>query len=414
MNAVRHSGIFEFLSLKTGVSETRLIEKLRNMGVPEFISYVESVPTRLCIRDMVLADDLSDSRGVVMIRQGVPIGKHFTMLLERYFKEPSFKTSELVLNVDDSVLRSYQTSLRIRIISLYEASVSRQSRHSEYLKYWINESAVFNDNINSFFKGMVANVKGVSTTLGVLRVCTDDDDLLHEASVILSLSMKICSLLQAKKKINTENMALVYKLAYGAFFFYFLLREKSNQVRDLQIEDSHDLIRYYKKSREADLPLFAKNSKNSFIVKLLVTQHIFLALLEKNKLSANSMDAHRMMHYLADMGYADQGAANILSEIFLPAKKQSLLEYAVRIKGQCSENPVIWGIAGDMMPVRVICDKHDCEKAGNHKTFIPSDIKICTDRMFCTKIKAGVYYRCESLTQKMEEFYSSIAEKKAN
>ena len=428
MQTIVHANIFEMLAADLDLSENTLRDKLMAQGASEFVKYLRLNSVCMFTHTLPMASELRDMGGNILINKDIPIDKYIESLLERYVVNPGFMTTSVSVQASDEVLELY----RLRVNARLERSIERVKNGGGKFKSfheYVDQKTGISRNFSGFVDRLLDNAKGISVMLKMVRNLDSHMEMFSNTVHTTFLGMIVASMYMSRaenlgeKDYFLHNMTFTTFMQYSGIFSGYALEDsepalkchQSAQIaaglcRDPQVYKAI-LHRYsYRDSDGTAVFNIPENSSNPFL-RILMTVNLFVDIVKKNRYTAGSIEVHKVMYELAYSGYADIEIVKLLCRLFLPAMKQQLLEYAFKLRQACPKRPLVWGITGDGMPVRLICDK-ECAYAGLHKTFIPANQILHTDEGdFQTGAIAGIYYPCEFLTDKMRVYYSNLAEK---
>jgi hypothetical protein len=426
MKNIDHNNIFELISLDTGLSENDLQTKLRSMGRRSFVDYATKNGLTLVSTSMPFGAEVKDPNGKVLINAGVPVGKYFEVLLDRYVNDDRFHTSTISIECTSDVLNYYRTKTYERIGTILNDFIFSQDKYSTFYsrikenKFDIKAVDVFNRAIDH----VLASPDGIMAMVKIFKNSTEKRELITDNfnSAFISLALAPFS---RNMLIGDESGGFLSKIALTSILQNIAelmdcgqnsdcIERSASIAKTLINDDSVEEAIRMKTYADGDksVPIFTDqiNRKNYFL-RMLVTVNLFVELVKINKTDPHNLEVHKSLYELAELGYADKEMVTFISKLFLPAVKSLVLEYAYKIKNSCGADPVIWSTIGDMLPVKFLCPKPDCLHAGQHKTFIPEDVKIEADNVYQTRISAGMYTTCKMLTDKLQEYYKSVSQK---
>ncbi len=425
MKNIEHNNIFELISLDTGLSEDDLLARLRSMGRRSFIEYAARNGFSLVGTAMPFGSEVLDPNGKVLINSGVPIGKYLEALLDRYVNDDRFHTSSITIECTSDVLNYYRNKTYERIGMILNDFIFSQDKYNSFYtkikenRFDVKAIDVFNRAIDH----MLASPEGISAMVKIFKNSVEKRELItdnfNSAFISLALAPYSRNLL-----IGDESGGFLMKIALTSIL------QNIAELMDCKNQDCIDRSAYIAKSLINDdsveeairmkiyadgdksVPIFTDQvNRKNFFMRMLVTVNLFVELVKINKTDPHNLEVHKSLYELSELGYADKEMVTFISKLFLPAVKSLVLEYAYKIKNSCGADPVIWSTIGDMLPVKFLCPKPDCLHAGQHKTFIPEDVKIEADNVYQTRINAGMYHTCKMLTDKLQDYYKSVSQK---
>ncbi|MCD8553316.1 hypothetical protein [Seleniivibrio sp.] len=426
MRNIEHNNIFELISLDTGISESDLITKLRSMGRRSFLDYAAKNGLTLIGTSMPFGSEVFDPNGKILINSGVPIGKYLDALLDRYVNDDRFQTSSISIKCTSDVLSYYRSKTYERIEMILNDFIFSQNQYSSFydkIKENMLEVKAL-DVFNRAVDHMLASSDGITAMVKIFKNATDKRELITDNfnSAFISLALTPFS---RNILIGDESGGFLTKIALTSILQNIAqlmdcdnnqdCMERSAQIAKSLINDDsvEDAIRI-KTYADGDksVPIFADQiNRKNFFLRMLITVNLFVELVKINKTDPHNLEVHKSLYELAELGYADKEMVSFISKLFLPAVKSLVLEYAYKIKNSCGADPVIWSTIGDMLPVKFLCPKPNCLHAGQHKTFIPEDVKIEADNVYQTRINAGMYHTCKMLTDKLQDYFKSVSQK---
>jgi hypothetical protein len=425
MKNIEHNNIFELISLDTGLSEDDLLARLRSMGRRSFIEYAAKNGFSLVGTAMPFGSEVRDPNGKVLINSGVPIGKYLEALLDRYVNDDRFHTSLITIECTADVLNYYRSKTYERIGMILNDFIFSQDKYNSFYtkikenRFEVKAIDVFNravDHMLSSPDGISAMVKIFKNSIEKRELITDN---FNSAFISLALTPYSRNLL-----IGDESGGFLMKIALTSVLQNIAeLMDCKNQdcidrsaqiakslINDDSVEEAIRMKIYA--DGDKSVPIFTDQvNRKNFFLRMLVTVNLFVELVKINKTDPHNLEVHKSLYELSELGYADKEMVTFISKLFLPAVKSLVLEYAYKIKNSCGADPVIWSTIGDMLPVKFLCPKPDCLHAGQHKTFIPEDVKIEADNVYQTRINAGMYHTCKLLTDKLQDYYKSVSQK---
>jgi hypothetical protein len=428
MQTIAHSNIFEMLATDLDMSEGLLRDRLVAQGASEFVKFLRFSGITPFSHNISMASELRDMGGNILINKDVPVDKYIESLLERYAENPAFMTTSFNVQIPDEVMELY----RLRVSGKINRTVAKIKNSAGKFKAfhdYADQRTSIGKSLEGFLEKLMETAEGTSIMLKMVRSIDSHMELFSNTvySTFLGLivtSMQIGRMQEfADKDYFLHNMTFTTFMQYSGIFSGYAMEDsdaalKSHQsaqiaaqlCRDPQV---HRAIQHrYVYTTKDGSPVFSlqANAENPFM-RTLMTVNLFVDIVKKNKYTTGSIEVHKVMYELAYAGYADIECVKMLGRLFLPQIKQQLLEYAFRTRQACPQKPLVWGITGDMMPVRIICDK-ECKYSGLHKTFIPEKQSLHTDEWhFDIGADAGIYYPCEFLTDKMRIYYNSLQKK---
>ncbi|WP_303850516.1 hypothetical protein [Seleniivibrio woodruffii] len=425
MKNIEHNNIFELISLDTGLSEDELPAKLRSMGRRSFIDYAVKNGFSLVGTSMPFGSEVRDPNGKVLINSGVPIGKYFEALLDRYVNDDRFNTSTITIECTSDVLNYYRSKTYERIGMILNDFIFSQDKYSSF--YTKIKENMFDvkaiDVFNRAVDHMLASPDGITAMVKIFKNSVEKREMItdnfNSAFISLALAPYSRNLL-----ISDESGGFLMKIALTSILQNIaeLMDCKNQDCTDRSAQIAKSLINDDSVEEAIRMKIYADGDKSvpiftdqvnrkNFFLRMLVTVNLFVELVKINKTDPHNLEVHKSLYELSELGYADKEMVTFISKLFLPAVKSLVLEYAYKIKNSCGADPVIWSTIGDMLPVKFLCPKPDCLHAGQHKTFIPEDVKIEADNVYQTRINAGMYHTCKLLTDKLQEYYKSVSQK---
>jgi len=428
MNHIAHDNIFEYLAIDLDMEEDDLMTKLRTMGTSSFIQYLKDQGTSLYSMHTVLSTELRDIIGSVLINKGIPLDKYLDTLLDRYVHDEYFTTTPFSIESSDEIIKTYREKATVKVKTSIRNTVQKQDKYKSFYKKVRTKKIKAEEHVESFFSTLLSNTDGITFLIRMLKQI----DFHKEAFAQTTNSTYICltlSQMHASKSKSIDQRTFFQKVACTAFLqnsalFTGLVSSKTNPYEKCK-KSAQIVARLCKDEGVAEAisnrhsytdedgrPVFDNiNNRNNFYMNVLMTVNLFIDIIKKNRYGPESIEVHKAMYELADQGYADKNIVSLIGELFLPKVKAQLLEYAYAIQNQCVEKPTIWGVAGDMLPIKFICDKKDCTHAGLHKTLVPQDIEIVTEEFTAASTKGGIYYTCEKLTNRLQIKYKGLQKK---
>jgi len=428
MNHISHDNIFEYLSVDLDVDEDDLRMKLGEIGTNAFIDYLKSKDVSMFSTPTLLSSELRDTLGCVLINKDIPLDKYLDTLLDRYMLDDYFTTSPFAIQTSAEILKIYREKATNKVNAEIDKTVVKQEKFKRFYNKVSTGELKTKGSFDFFMSSLLSNTDGISYMLKMIKNLDYHKDVFVQTtnSTFICLSLTLMHI--NRSKVTNQN-EMIQKVASTCFFqnaglFSGLATEKANPVekckksamvvsklfKDDNITEAIKNRLSYKD--EDDKPIFSgAGNRGNFYRNMLMTVNLFVDIVKKNRFSPESLEVHKAMYELADQGYADKQIVSLLGELFLPVLKHQLLEYAFKIQNQCKEKPIIWGVAGDMLPIKFICNKTDCQHTGQHKTLIPQDVEIVADEIYETKTKAGIYYTCDFLTNRLQIQYKGLQKK---
>lgn len=428
MQSIVHSSVFEMLSVDLDIPEHVLLEKLYEYGTSEFMQFLRNKDISMFKTPMLLGRELRDSSGSILINKNIPIDKYIDSLFDRYINDNDFRTSSFSVLSSDSVLSVYRSKVNIKLLTEIEKLSLSQEKFKQFYSY-ISSKTSIHYSFKSFVNNLMSSSDGVSVMLKYIKNLSHNEDVFNHTANSTYLCMALSFMYLQKSKAISEKDAFLNKVACSAFL------QNAGILTGTVVDDADTALKCRQAAEIAAIlckdpnvydtilnrhcytdgecrPVFknAKNRSNTYM-RIMMTTNLFIDIVRKNKYSTDSIEVHKAMYELADAGYADYEVVQLLAELFLPQIKHRLLEYAFKVQKSCQTKPIIWGVAGDMMPIKLICGKKDCTHAGLHKTLIPSDVEIIADIRYDTDMKAGIYYTCEHLTERLQIYYKALEKK---
>jgi len=425
MAHIVHDNIFEYLSVDMDMDEDDLRMKLTDLGTQSFMQYLKDKEVSMFTTTTVLSTELRDMMGSVLINKGIPLDKYVDTLLDRYVLDDYFTTSAFAIQSSDEIMRIYRKKAITKVNAELQKTVTAQEKYKRFYNKVNSGEIKAQDQFDGFMNSLLSNTDGIAYMLKMIK----NLDFHKETFTQTTNSTFICiaiALMHAKKSKSLDINSFLQKVTCTSFFqnagvFSGLAKAEAHPsekckksamiVAKLCKDDSvteaiKDRLRF--KNDDGD-PIFERsNSNTNFYKNLLMTTNLFMDIIKKNRFAPESLEVHKAMYELAKQGYADPKIVSMIGELFLPRLKHQLLEFAFKIQDDCKERPIIWGVAGDMLPIKFICKKDQCQHCGLHKTLIPQDVEIVADEIYETKTKAGIYYTCELLTNKLQVQYKAI------
>ncbi|MCD8553170.1 hypothetical protein [Seleniivibrio sp.] len=428
MQTISHANVFEMLAADLDLSEGTLRDRLTVQGASEFVKYLKYHNISIFTHNVPMANELRDMGGNILINKDVPVEKYIESLLERYVANPSFITSSFAVQVSDEVLELYRLKVEGRIERALDRVKNAGGKFKAFHEY-VDHKTKIGKSLESFLAKVMDNAKGITVLLKMARNIDGHMNMFSNSVYTTFLGLIIASMHLNRlssvtdKEYFMHNMTFTTFMQYSGIFTGYAMEDsdaslKSHQSAQIASELCRDpqvyraILHRYSYRDDNEIPVFniQENAENPFM-RILMTVNLFVDIVKKNKYTTGSIEVHKVMYELAYAGYADIDSVKLLGRLFLPMKKQQLLEYAFKLRQACPQKPLVWGITGDMMPVRLICDK-ECAYSGLHKTFIPEKQSISTDEGdFGVGNAAGIYYPCEFLTEKMRTYYNNLQKK---
>jgi len=424
MNHIAHENIFEYLSVDMDLEEDDLRQKLSELGTNAFMDYLRHKEVSLFKTPTLLHTELRDTMGSVLINKEIPLDKYLDTLLDRYVLDEYFVTTPFAIKTSDEILRIYKEKATIRVNSELEKTVVKQKKFKRFYKKMERGEVKSQEQFNSFMGELLSNTDGISFMLKMIKRIDFHKEVFIQTTNSMFITVAVAMLHASKSKSidlrNFLNKVTCSSFLQNAGLFSGLVSSKTNPVEKskksalvatklCKDESVAEAIRErHSYTNDEGEPIFKSNGSGNMYKNLLLTVNLFVDIVKKNQFSPESLEVHKAMYTLSKQGYADPTVVNLLGELFLPRLKHQLLDHAFQIQEKCKEMPVIWGVAGDMLPIKFICPREDCQDAGSHKTLIPQDIKIVADEIYETNTKAGMYYTCDKLTNMLKEKYEHI------
>jgi len=430
MNAISHDDIFELISLDLGIEENELKKKLIDMGVERFMEFLHNKDLSLFTTPMVLKNELKDKLGSVLISKDIPLDKYLSNLFERYAADDEFYTTPFSLKPCPEVSRIYKKKTSQKMNKELERSIAQQDKYKSFYSKVFSGDVSSKSKFDNFLSGFLDEFDGINMMLKILKnVDFFAKDFAHTTNSTF-LTLAIADLYIRNNGYSGNKDEFMKKIACSGFFqspelLTGIIRNATNSNERLKQAASvaanycgddlvAEAVRLCKPVEEDDviLPTFSQlSNKTNIFTRILVTVNTFINLINKNNYTPESIEVHKSMLELVKGGHADKEVVELIGQLFLPDIRFALLQQAYKVQEQCPQKPIVWGISGDMLPVRLVCDKIDCQHAGQHKTFIPKDVKINADETYDTDIKAGIYYTCDLLTKRLQIFYMGLKNK---
>ena len=428
MNLIEHGSIFELLSLDTSISEESLKEKLISMGRKSFMDFMIKNGLSIHNTGISLGGEIRDAGGSVLINTGVPVAKYLESLLERYYNDVKFRTSPIKIACTDDVLNFYREKSIERVSSIMADHIYPQSEYCDfYNKVKAKETEIDSlDVFNRSIEYMLTNPDGIKAMVNIFKNSDTQKELLTDNINSLFISLNIAPFCR-QSLIRDESGGILVKIALTSLLqdIASLMNCKTHNcveqsamiakslINDDVIEEAIRVKHCFDK--ESNVPIFSDSiNKSNLFLRILITVNQFIEIVKINKTDPSNLEVHKFMYELAELGYADKEVTVYLSRLFLPQVKHLVLQYAYTIKNSCSSNPIIWSTIGDMLPVKFLCSKESCVHSGQHKTYIPDDVKIEADEIYETRINAGMYHTCKLLSDKLQDYFKSISQKSEN
>lgn len=426
MNIIEHADIFELLSLDTGMSEEVLKEKLAKLGRKSFLGFAEENGMTLHKTGISFGNEVKDNNGNILINKDVPVGKYLDSLLERYTKDTKFSTSPVHIACTSEILTYYREKSVGRVDNILNTTIYTQDKYTEFYNKIRSKETEVNarDVFDRAIIHMLSGSAGIGTMVKIFKNADSKRDLLTDC--INSSFISICIAPYCRQNlINSDSGGVLVKIALTSMLqdIADLMNcgknknciERSAKIaksllNDDIIEEAISVKHCY--DRENSVPVFNDSqNRNNLYLRILLTVNRFIEIIKINKTDPANLEVHKFMYELSELGYVDKDVTAYLSKLFLPAVKYLVLQYAYTIKNTCSADPIIWSTIGDMLPVKFLCPKPDCVNAGQHKTYIPDDVKIKAEDICETRINAGMYNTCRLLTDKLQDYFKSISQK---
>lgn len=426
MNLIEHANIFELLSLDTSLPEEILVQKLHSMGKRGFMDFLGKNGLSITKTAMSFGSEIKDANGNVLINKDVPVSKYLDALLERYYNDTKFRTSAIKIACTSDVMSYYRGKSIERVATILDDFIFSQDKYTDfYTKVRSNTSEVNAlDVFNKSIEYMLTGPDGIKAMVNIFKNTGTTRELLTDNINSAFISLHIAPFCR-QSLARDESGGILVKIALTSILqdIASLMDCRENRdciersamiakslVNDETIEEAIRVKHCFDK--ENTVPIFCDTvNKNNLFLRILVTVNQFIEIVKINKTDPGNLEVHKFMYELAELGYADKDVTAYLSKLFLPAVKHLVLQYAYTIKNSCSSNPIIWSTIGDMLPVKFLCPKPDCMHSGQHKTYIPDDVKIEADEIYETRINAGMYNTCKLLTDKLQIYYKSIVQK---
>ncbi|PLX65763.1 MAG: hypothetical protein C0602_13615 [Denitrovibrio sp.] len=424
MDHIAHDNIFEYLSVDLDMEEDELRIKLSEMGTSAFIDYLRNKEVSLFSTPTLLSTELRDLMGSVLINKDIPLDKYLDTLLDRYVLDEYFTTTPFAIQTSAEILRIYRTKATNKVNNEIEKTVTKQKKFKRFYKKVDSGEIDAQNQFNSFMSSLLEKTDGISFMLKMIKRIDFHKDIFIQTTNSTYICIAL-AMLHANKSKSVDMRNFVQKVTCTSFMqnagiFTGLVSTKTSQAekskksamivtklcKDENVTEA--VLERYSYTDDEGTPVFHRGGTTNFYKNLLLTSNLFIDLVRKNQFSPESLEVHKAMYELSKKGYADPNIVSLLSELFLPKMKHQLLEHAFQIQEHCNEKPVIWGVAGDMLPIRLICRKEDCEHGGAYKTLIPQDISIVAEGIYEAKTKSGLYYTCEKLTNNLQFKYQEI------
>ncbi|PLX69733.1 MAG: hypothetical protein C0603_02015 [Denitrovibrio sp.] len=425
MNHIAHDNIFEYLSVDMDMEEDDIRNKLHELGTKSFIEYLKEKEVSMFKTPTLLSAELRDTIGSVLINKDIPLDLYLDTLLDRYLIDTYFTTSPFAIQTSDEILKIYKKKATIKVFGEIDKIQIKQEKYLKFYKRLATGEIKTNSEFEGFLHSLLGNTEGISFMLKMMK--TIDMNKIEFTQTTNSTYLCITlALLYIKKNKSIDQRTFLQKIACTTFL------QNAGLFSGLVTKDAHNFEKCKKaamvvdrlckdksvtdavKSRHSYVddmgkPVFddladRKNMYKSFLMSV----NLFIDIVKKNKFAPENIEVHKAMYELSMQGFADRRVVVLLGELFLPRIKHQLLEFAFKIQDQCNEKPIIWGIAGDMLPIKFICNKEECRHAGTHKTLVPQDVKIVADEIYETKTKRGMYYTCDFLTNRLQIMYKGL------
>lgn len=422
MAMITHRSIFDKLSLDLWVDSAELKSMLHKMGVPSFIEYLQSRNTSIFNIPHILHGDFCDGSGKILISNGQNIKDRLKMLFERYENDKNFTTMSLNFIPDESVVNHYRFQMKSIIMQEIQGALAKHPKLGFLYKQHISRQHVSFDQLASFIDQVTDTPKGINLCLNYIMNIKSNHHLFSKTAASSFLSLLFGRPYFEKTKSKSEVPIYINKLMCACFFqsSHELSDDKQDISKQEKALNSVNITQdvcdcgvateAVKKLREHNhgkiQPLFKdkENLKNDFL-KIMTTVNLFIGLLESNNYMPANMEAHKSMYYLAESGFASKEIVDIQAHMLLPTIKARILSYANAMMQKSTCSPTIWGMSGDMIPIKIICDRDDCNYIGQHKTLIPERVKIKADFDYYTNIYSGIYLTCNLMTTKLRDYY---------
>jgi hypothetical protein len=428
MQVISHDNIFELISVDIDMAEEELKEKLMELGTNNFMDFLKNKELSMFSTPMLLGTEIKDQLGSVLINKNIPLDKYMETLLDRYIHDEFFMTTSFTIQTSNDVIKVYKDKATTRINNQLERTMHKQEKFKGFYKKVLSGEIKTKDQFDNFIHKVLSESNGITLMLKIIKNLDFFKDAFSQTANSTFLCLTIAAMYAESSKV-TNHSEFMQKVACTSFFQNAGLlagtvsnatnnNEKSqkaaNIVAMLCRDDSiiEAVRNKYNYTDDDNNPVFKNiNHKSNICMKILMTVNIFTDLINKNKLGPENIEVHKAMYDLAQHGYADPEIVKLLGQLFLPRLKYSLLEYAFKVQDQCNVKPIIWGVAGDMLPIKFICSKTDCLHTGMHKTLVPEDIKIVADEIYDTNVKSGVYHTCDHLTKRLQIYYKGLLKK---
>ncbi|TCK60796.1 hypothetical protein [Seleniivibrio woodruffii] len=426
MKNIEHNNIFELIALDTGLSEDELPTRLRSMGRRSFVEYTSKNGLSLLKNPMSFGSEVTDPTGKILINSGVPVGKYFEALLDRYVNDDRFHTSPIKIECTSDVLNYYRSKSYERVGMILNDFVFTQDKFATFYskikenKFDIKAMDVFNRAIDH----MLSSPDGIMAMVKLFKNATEKRELITDNinSAFISLVLSPFArhniltddsggfLMKIALTSIMQNIAELMDCGYNPDCIDRSAKIAKSLINDDTVEEAIRMKTYADGDKSVPIFFDQVNRKN-FFLRLLVTVNLFVELVKINKTDPANLEVHKSLYELAELGYADREMVSFIGKLFLPAVKSLVLEYAYKIKNSCGADPIIWSTIGDMLPVKFLCPKAECLHTGQHKTFIPEDVKIEADSVYQTRINAGMYHTCKLLTEKLQDYYKTVSQR---
>ncbi|MGD9808294.1 MAG: hypothetical protein AB7E76_11420 [Deferribacterales bacterium] len=423
MAMISHKSIFDKLSLDLWLGSAELKNMLYEMDVPAFIDYLRARNISLFTIPHTLHGDLCDMNGKVLISNGQNVVDRLKMLLERYMNDKNFHTMPLCFMPDEKLVSHYRFQMKSIIMQEIQSALVKHPKLSFLYKQQMSRQDSTFDQLAEFIDHVTDTPRGINICLNYIVNLKANHHLFTKTAASSFLSLLFGKPYFAKVR-PAEKDQYINKLMCACFFqsSHELSDEKqdasqqekalnsasiTNDVCDCpRTTDAVAKLREHHKGRIKPLFKEKENAENDFL-KIMSSVNLFLGVMESNNFMPANIEAHKSMYYLAESGYASRDIVDIQGQVLLPNIKARILSYANAIKEKATCSPVIWGLSGDMIPIKVICDREDCAHIGQHKTLIPERVKVKADYVYDTDIYSGIYYTCNLLTNKLRDYYKS-------
>jgi len=402
MEHIAHDSIFEYLSVDIDKDEDELRMKLREMGTQSFISYLKNSEAVMYETPCVLNTELKDSMGNVLINKDIPLDKYLDQLLDRYITDECFSTSPFAIKSSSKVLKRYREKTAGKVSSQIKKTIAEQSKYKKFYRKLESGEIKTQPMFEWFMTSLLSDADGISLVLKMTKHLGSHKSTFAQTtnSTYISISLTLIHISRAK---NIDGNSLLQKICCTTFLqdigvFSGLASTKappaerckksafiaSKLCREENVSEA--ILHKHTYTNDDGKPLFqTASNRNNFCLNLLMTVNLFIDIVNNNQFAPENIEVHKAMYELAELGYADKTIVSLIGELFLPRLNHQLLEYAFKIQAQCTQKPAVWGVAGDMLPIKFICQKGYCEKAGQHKTFVPKDVEIAADQIYETK-----------------------------